>query len=115
VGKTGLLMDMCEGGAYCKFYPINKLSLISRLVTSNSRVPRICASAEIGPDFSHLTSLFSDFFSILETWVGLRNFHISKVEKKLFAKLSPRYLGPFSHCRVRSPVSVRLTDQSGTF
>jgi hypothetical protein len=68
LGKTGLLMDICEGVAYFKFDPINKLSLISRLV--NSRVPRICASAEIGPDLSNLTSPFSESLSILETWFG---------------------------------------------
>ena len=32
LGKTGLLMDICEGFAYFKFDPANKLPLIRRQV-----------------------------------------------------------------------------------
>ena len=45
--------------------------------------------------------------------VWLRNFPVSKAERKLSAKLSPRYRGPFRIAEFTTPVSVRLVDELG--
>jgi hypothetical protein len=98
LGKTGLLMDICDGFAYFKFNSVNKLSLISRQV--NPHVPRICASANIGPDFSHLNPSLSEsllqvinqFTDVLTPKLGLTILLEYDIE---LPDLSPVKLAPY--------------------
>jgi hypothetical protein len=55
--KTGLLVDI-RGFAFFRFDPTNKLSLVGR--RSASDLPKICLSAENGPDLSHLAGPLSE-------------------------------------------------------
>jgi hypothetical protein len=98
LGGTGLLMDICGGFAYFRFDPVNKLPLIRRRV--NPHVPRICASAEIGPDLSHLTPPLSDsllqvinqFTNVLTPKLGLTTLLEFDIE---LLDLSPVKLAPY--------------------
>jgi hypothetical protein len=97
LGKTGLLMDICDGFAYFKFDPVNKLSISHQV---NPPVPRICASANIGPDLSHLTPLLSElllqvinqFTDVLTPKLGLTTLLEYDIE---LLDLSPVKLAPY--------------------
>jgi hypothetical protein len=44
--------------------------------------------------------------------VWLRNFPTSKADRRITAKLSPTYIGPYKIAEFTTPVSVRLTDSA---